>query len=108
MNLKGLFALIAGGVYISKHSHEKRHGGLQDTRALSCAIARCTHESRRHEPPLLWYEMQFSFCIVCNTKHWILGERIEPTFVDREAAQIPDPAMRRAFLYYKGSKTNKK
>ena len=87
------------------HRHEKRHGRVQDIRSLSCSIARLTPQARIHERPLLWYTMKFSFCIVCNRKHWILGERIEPTVLDQEALKIPDPAMRRAYLFNKGHRT---
>ena len=87
------------------HRHEKRHGYLKDTRSLSCAIYRCTLPDNRKIKPMLAYDMEFSFCIVCNAPHWILGERQEFEFVDREAQQISDPAMRRAYLYLKGKYT---
>lgn len=59
------------------HKHEKRFGFKQDTRSLSCAIYRCTPPAMLTVKPLLLYEMQFQYCIVCAAKHWVLGDRIE-------------------------------
>lgn len=59
------------------HKHEKRFGHLKDTRSLSCAIYRCTPLANISVKPLLLYEMQFQYCIVCAAKHWVLGDRIE-------------------------------
>ena len=61
---------------MSLHRHEKRHGLIKDVRALSCLIYRVTPPGQQEVKPLLDYTMKYSYCIVCNAKHWILGERI--------------------------------
>jgi len=65
------------------HRHEKRHGLIKDIRTLSCLIYRVTPPGNL-EKPLLDYTMKYSYCIVCNAKHWILGDRLEEKVVARK------------------------
>ena len=59
---------------ITNHTNEKRLGRILDKRQFSCMMYRATPVSRRSEKPQLLFEMEMRYCIVCNAKHWILGE----------------------------------
>lgn len=65
------------------HTSEKRLGRFLDKRQFSCMMYRATPADRRTEKPELLFEMEMRYCIVCNAKHWILGEPIpfeQPVF----------------------------